>query len=338
VAGPAGLLLAASATTRAVSLALVLATAAVLAVSRIGWRPLVAFVLGVGVVLVPYAVWFHHDNGTYGFSTVEGTFLYGRIAPVIDCDHMTLTPQQRQLCPTQPVGVRPDRGDWYVFHSTAIRDVSDAQLRQFVGTAVGQQPGPVLRLVAGDVTKYFVPSRTAPDWVCARAGLMLPAQPPTGGYAWCEPNPRQSFDIAADPATMPRTTALTRWLGGYGHVVVTPAPLMLLSLVLVVGVAAWRPRRPVVPRTAQVLLLGLWGVGLIVVGMVGAQYDVRYGVPSLALLPPAGALAARRLWVMWQNRLADSGRAADIVSGPASRARRSQRDPRTDRRRPGTRP
>jgi hypothetical protein len=77
---------------------------------------------------------------------------------------------------------------------------------------------------------------------------------------------------------------------------------MLLSLVLVAGVAVWRPRRPAGPRTGHVLLLGLWGVGLIVVGMVGAQYDVRYGVPSLALLPPAGALAARRLWVMWQHR------------------------------------
>ena len=45
----------------------------------------------------------------------------------------------------------------------------------------------------------------------------------------------------------------------------------------------------------DLLLLGGWGFGLIVLSTVGSMFDQRYGLPALALLPAGGALALHRL-------------------------------------------
>lgn len=310
-AGLAGFLLAASATFRVVSLPLVALTAAYLVIRRAGWRPVVAFALCAAAPLAAYVTWFHQTYGRYGLSTMQGAFLYGRVAPVAVCEELDLTPAQRAICPTQPVGVRPVRSDWYIFSPDSPASNSDLDTRAGFAMAVfTQQPGSVSWAIAKDVAKYLLPGHMEPDWVCTTEGELLPAEPPSGrDYAWCKPNPRQAFSARADPATMPGSTPLTRALGAYAHAVQTPSLVLGASVLLIVVVVVWHPRRRIRgTRVSDPLVFGMWGLGLIAFGVTGSMFDERYGVPSLTMLPAAGALALHRLWLM-RDSGADAGSA-----------------------------
>ena len=296
-AGAAGLLLALSTTLRTVSLPLVLITAAYLIVRRLGWRPTVAYAVGAAIPLLCYVAWLHHSYGQYGFSTIRGTFMYGRVAPIADSDRLQLTSAQRALCPAQPVGERPIRSDWYIWSpDSPARDVDMETQQGFAMAVITQQPGTVARAIATDVAKFLVPNTVEPDWVCVTEGYLLPAEPPGPDYDWCRPNLRQAFSGRGNAATIPGPSPLTRALGGYAHLVQTPRLVLGTSVILVLAALLWRPRRRVDDRrVSDIVLIGGWGLGLIVLGVTGSMFDERYGLPSLAILPAAGALALHRL-------------------------------------------
>jgi hypothetical protein len=299
--GAAGVLLAASVCVRVVSLPLVLLTIGYLIARRVGWQPVVAFVACAALPLAGYVLWFHHFYQQYGFTTWEGTFLYGRVAPFADCERLRLTPAERAICPPQPVGERPVRSDWYIWsaQSPGGNATEDTKLG-FAKAAFTQQPVTMAGAIARETVKYLVPNEVEPDWVCAREGLLIPADPPTGpDYAWCQPNPRQRFSITVNPATMPTSSPLTHALGGYAHLVQAPRLLLGGSVVLALLACVIRPRRRVDGgAAADVVLLGGWGVGLLLLSVTGSIFDERYGLPSLAILPAAGALALNRLYLL----------------------------------------
>jgi multisubunit Na+/H+ antiporter MnhB subunit len=92
---------------------------------------------------------------------------------------------------------------------------------------------------------------------------------------------------------------LTRALGGYAHLARTPRLVLGTSVILVLAALLWRPRRRVDDsRNSDIVLFGGWGLGLIVLGVTGSMFDERYGLPPLAILPAAGALALHRLIVV----------------------------------------
>lgn len=296
-AGAAGMLLALSATFRTVSLPLVLLTAAYLLARRVGWRPLLAYAACAAIPLAGYAVWFHHSYDRFGLSTMQGAFLYGRVAPFADCERLRLTPRQQAICPAQPVGVRPIRGDWYIWNpDSPARDV-DLDTQQGFATAVfTQQPVDTVRAIGTDLSKFLIPHGIEPDWQCVTDGFLLPAQPPGKDYDWCRPNVRQAFSGRGDASTMPGPSWLTRALAGYARVAQTPRLWLGFSVLAVLVALAWRPRRRVDGHPASdLVLIGGWGLGLLILVVTGSVFDERYGLPSLAILPAAGALALRRL-------------------------------------------
>jgi hypothetical protein len=304
-AGLAGFLLALTPTFRAVSLPLVAASLIYLLVRRVGWRPVLSFAVCAALPVVGYAAWFNNFYGTYGFTSMQGHFLYGRVAPFADCDRLSLTQAQRRLCPALPIGVREPRNDWYIFNLTSkVHDSDNATREGFFVAVATQQPVDTARAIGADVMRFFVPHGIAPDWVCANEGLLLPANPPQQvEYSWCQPNPRQAFGPEMVPSTMPPATALTRALGAYAHGIQTPRLFLGLSLALVLLGSVWRPRRRVGVPVWDVLLLGGWGFGLLLFAVAGSTFDERYAVPSLAILPVGAALALYRLVLVRRSRL-----------------------------------
>jgi hypothetical protein len=314
-----GVLLAGSATVRAVSLPLLVVAVVVLVVRRVGWRPVVGFAASAALLIGGYAVWFHRSYGEYSFSTFAPSFLYGRVAPFADCDRLELTAAERRLCPAEPLGDGRRRNDWYVWNpGSAGQGVDDATKQSFVVAVVTQQPLDAAWVILDDTSRYLVPRPTHPDWVCTNDGLLLPAEPPrTAEYAWCSPNPRQAFSATPNPATMPPTTALTRALGGYAHTIQTPRLVLGLSVLLVLAAAIWRPRRRIDgPSSSEAILLGAFGLGLLVLSVAGSMFDERYGVPSVAILPAAGALAAHRLHRLWRASKAPAPRLIEASQAP----------------------
>lgn len=298
-AAAAGLLLAASSTVRVVSVALVLATVGYLLVRKAGWRAVTAFALAVAVVFGGYATWFRLSNGTFGFSAFGPTFLYGRVAPFADCERLRLTADERRLCPTQPVGVRPSRADFYVWdEQSPVRGVPLETQESFVYKVFTQQPVDTVGAMLRETGLYLVPHHDDPDDTCAADAMRLTADTPTGpDYSWCQPNPRQEFRSELVQSTLPQPSPLTRALGGYADVVSTPRLLLLLSVLLGLAGLVWRPRRTVDGApTSDIALLTMWGLGLLLLTSTAATLDERYALPSIAILPPVAALAAYRLW------------------------------------------
>ena len=162
-AGAAGVLLAASSTVRVVSVALVLATLGYLLVRRAGWRAVTSFAVAVAIIFGGYATWFRLSNGTFGFSAFGPTFLYGRVAPFADCDRLRLTEDERRLCPTEPVGVRPTRADFYVWdEQSPVRGVPLATQESFVYKVFTQQPLDTIGAILKETGLYLraAPQRT----------------------------------------------------------------------------------------------------------------------------------------------------------------------------------
>jgi hypothetical protein len=296
-AGLAGLLLALSATVRTVSLLLVIITVVYLILRRTGWRTTLAYAVCAALPLLGYLAWFHDSYDRYSFSTIQGGFLYGRVAPFADCERLELTAAQRAICPREPIGQRNPRADWYIFNEQSPIHNTDVDLQQeFAVAVITQQPLDVAYAIGRDVMMFLVPHGTAPDWVCAEHGYTLPAEPPNVSYDWCKPNPRQAFDPDAHLATMPAATSLTAALGGYANIARTPRLVLGFSVLFALVALIWRSRRKIRGSPAtDILLIGTWGLGLLVLGVTGSMFDERYGVPSLAILPAAGALALHRL-------------------------------------------
>lgn len=312
-AAAAGLLLAAGVATRAVSLPLVLLTAGLLALRRVGWRPVLAYSAAAAVVLGGYLAWYHQAHGRYTFSDMQARLLYARVAPFADCDQ--LEPSLRAICPPQPRSERPPRNDVYVWSGNSpVWTTPDDTLTRFAITVIVNQPGNFLWAVGADVARYLLPMPPHPDWRCLHEATLLPREPPPQDmYDWCAANPRQRFaETAASRQHWAQPSPLTRALGSYSHVGLTPTLVTGGAVILVLVGLCYRPRRRVGSEPGDLVLLGGWGLGLIVLSSITVMYDERYGVPSLALLPAAAALAAERLW---RPRRRD---AAGDVPGPTS--------------------
>jgi hypothetical protein len=86
-------------------------------------------------------------------------------------------------------------------------------------------------------------------------------------------------------------TGITRRLAAYGRWAITPGPLLgvLALLGLLGGAAAVATRRGI---AAETLLYTSFGVLLPLVAAMTSMFDYRYSLPSIVVLPAAGALGA----------------------------------------------
>jgi hypothetical protein len=107
----------------------------------------------------------------------------------------------------------------------------------------------------------------------------------------------QSYGPNLHPTHTASSHAAARFLHAWSRIAVTPGPLLAVALLL--GLAALtRPGR----LRWDAPVLALTGLALLVIPSATSLFDARYGVPALAVLPPAGALGL----LVWLRRPAPS--------------------------------
>lgn len=311
-----GALLAGAALTRTTGLVAVLPCLALGVARRWGWRRLAAFGVAVAAPLGAYAVWFHSDHGRFRLQGYDGRWLYGRVAPLAECDRLRVPPAERPLCDPRPVGQRGPRNfyTWDLaspFYNLPVpapqgldgrlpaRTADDVALA-FARRVILGQPADYARSVLGDLGRYLGAGRTT-----------TAADPPIEAWQFrprTDP-PRlhvskagRSFesgvrypDIDHLPPEPHRSPI--RALGAYQRFGYTPGFVLAAALAVTV-VACFSRRRPMsAHRRGACLVLAGSAFLLLVVAAATVAFEYRYLLPATALLMPAGAVAVESLFL-----------------------------------------
>lgn len=324
-----GLLIVAAWFTKPTALPVALLIGLYLLVRRIGWRRVVAYAVAFTVPYLGIMAWIGDRPSVYG--SQSSTAFYGRVAIIVDCDHIKLTPEERIACPDQPLGHRWDRADAFWWHRPARMDKwvytpHGAQLlRDFTLQVLKQQPLDYLAIVGKESAAHFVPGLyLGPENECLRGRMVAPAQ-----FRGSVPVPDRcppaqasgAFrDGPTNPATAPTATPLTRALHAYSASM-RMIPVMLSVGVLLTLVALFARRRVDGRIRLEAVLLILAGPGLTVLTVAVGMYEPRYALPALPMAVAAAALswhglATRSRGSAGQPRH-DAG-AADDAAGQAS--------------------
>jgi hypothetical protein len=282
--------------TRPSTLPVALILLAYLALRRLGWKKVVAF---AGAFLLPYLAtlaWIGDRPSAFG-SSYGNRALYSRVAAFADCDRLTLTDAQRELCPVEPLGQRHDRPDWYGWNGPALNvPKNDNQiLRDFAVETITQQPGDYASAVLRELAPHFLPGQPlGPEMTCLREKWSLPERVDWPVETACTPALTQrSWEIKPeDPAKAPEATALSEALSAYSQTArLTPliaSAAMILTLLALV-LRRWGP------DSRDALVMALISASLIVLPVLVAMYEARYSLPALPFLCLAGALALHHL-------------------------------------------
>ncbi len=287
-----GLLLAALTLTRTVGIVVAAAVLAWLLVTRVGWRRVAVAAAVLAVPLLGYALAFRATYGVLALQGYGGRYLYGSVAPFVDCSTLSVPTSQRVLCPDVPPDARPGFNQ-YVWSTPAFghlhgSDVVRSQLAgQFARRALLHQPTAFAGEVVGNFGHYFAPGRpTGPrDWFVGSWQFPLASTSP----AWhIEPAliDYGGGRLAQGARVVPSLATVLR---GYQRVVYTPGPLMLLLVILVAVATVRRPRDR---RVWVAALFAGTGLLLLFVPSVTAGFDWRYLLPAQAVLVPGGVVAA----------------------------------------------
>ncbi|BCJ70976.1 hypothetical protein CS0771_05200 [Catellatospora sp. IY07-71] len=298
VAG-AGLLLGAAVLVRTAGIAAVAACLAFLAVRRIGWARAAAWAVGAALPLAAYAAWSVPATGSFSLSNAGDRYLYSRTAGIADCARLELTAPQRELCPAQPLGARPERGDWYLWHDPNLRGrgpEQDELIGSFARAVITQQPGDYAALVARDTARFLAPGRpvdTASRCLFGWWDFPATLPDPARNTARCKPL-LAAATFTPEPVNPVRDehAGLRAALAWYSRHVTVP-PLVTGVCLLLCLAAPLRPRGA--PARWDAALPAAIGLGLIVLSVATSMYEIRYGLTSIALLGVGGALAAHQL-------------------------------------------
>lgn len=265
---------------------------------RVPWRRLVGFLVAFAIPVAAYSFAYLYQHGQFTTSGAGADFLYARIAPFIDCDDPSvhLTSQQRQLCPTQPIGQRPNTNQfrWDLTSPLVTVPTPPGETHeQFVGRfnklLIRAQPVPFATAVLKDVGRGFAPTRTE----------QVPGYP--SEYWLFQPDywigPIDQSAGITDPVLHQVSVGPTaaRFLARYRTYVYLPGPLaaLLLLLGLIAALGFGRSRL----CGNRVLIGTASGACLLVLGTDAAlsSFSWRYQLPQIALVPMVGALAIAAL-------------------------------------------
>jgi hypothetical protein len=114
---------------------------------RLGWRSLVAIVVGCAVPVLSYAIWFNSVWGNFAMTNSEGFYLYGRVSSFADCAKINPPADLRYLCISTPIAKRTPPGA-LVWHLNQVHEVpggpvsveGNKVLRSFAIKAIEAQP------------------------------------------------------------------------------------------------------------------------------------------------------------------------------------------------------
>ncbi|MFB6396399.1 hypothetical protein [Polymorphospora lycopeni] len=287
-----------AAVTRSVGLVALAVPLLYLILRRVPWLRVAAFASVVGVVLGGYLVWYHSFHGVYSFGTYGGRFLWSRTATFVECDRLTLTDRERQLCPSQPLGERLP-SDLYLWNgggpNSDFPDRSyDPVFSSFARKAILGQPLDFLAMVGTETWRTLRPGPPATERVaCVGEVWEFPVtEEQTTCRAHIAPfDPRrQRFAGNATDHEHP----LMAPLHTYSRVASVPATVVGLAFLLVVALALVRPRASTWREHLDPLTFAGLGLGMIVVSVSTSTLDPRYSIPSLPLAMIGAALAWQR--------------------------------------------
>jgi hypothetical protein len=302
-AAASGLLLGYAGVVRSVAFPLIAVFLLYVAGRRLGWRHLVVLAAGWVLVAGGYAALYDFQHGRLGFTDSGGRYLYGKVAPFIDCTRLPDLPRdERVLCPPGGVNQTPSTATWSA-KSPILRlpPGSDARVRDFARRVIRDQPLRYAGIVAGDFLHYFEPGHRIgrddpslepwqfpadPDhW--GVPGYLGPIRPADGDVH----GPKPVIDrMVGEPHTNP---GVSRLLHGYQRWAFTPGPLLAACLIVVVVAlvarrGAWRLRLDAAFIAAAV-------VAALLVPLLATMFSYRYGLTAAILLPVAAALAGSAL-------------------------------------------
>jgi hypothetical protein len=338
-----GLLFALATLTRTIAvLALVPATLTVLFL-RVGATRVLAFALLFIVPLGAYAVWYRSIHGQFAITGSTGTFLYGRIAPLVDCDRFEAPNYERVLCPSEPVGQRLPVNEllWSSRFSPLRRiqpptgNTRDEVAADFAKRTIVHQPGTYARALGSDVLRAFASARRRapgeygdPSWefhqgfptffrgsVCSPEALrqvqhdltILGKDVARRRVLGCERRKAKMTRTIRAHHGQPRINSrLIAFLRGYQRVGYAPGPLLAACLLggFAAALGIGRARHSGL-RSAAFLFAGVAAV-VCLGSVVVTVFSWRYQIPQLALLPPAGALAVTALFGLREDSPTES--------------------------------
>ena len=260
------------------------------------WWSVPALLTGVGLVVLPYVLWFHSSTGVYGLTDYTGHFLYGRVATFADCEQSDVPARLRGLCPSEPAGERPN-SDFYLWSPDSPANsgrYSEDDLEEFARTVLAQQLPEFLTGTAGRTLDYFLPGRTAGlDDSCPTYWRF----PDSDTYEEAGPRgcpaqlAREGFGLEPVQAYWYPSTAAV--LARYQDWVHTPGTALgLLVLAGLSGLVAPRRASGWRDRFDGAFCVTV-GVALVALPSATAVYDHRYSLPLLVVLPVGAALATR---------------------------------------------
>lgn len=319
-----GLLLALAGLTRIALLPVIVPAVLFIVLRRVSWRSLVpatCMSLAFALPLAGYAAWNYQSTGRYTVSNYTGFFLYGRVAPIADCSRLSLTPEERRLCPAEPLGSRPstifflwdprspflrtwpgDDPSWSNWqwagsgaqpaHPTVQHHEEVAQ--SFDRKVIQGQPWSYLRVVLGDALQSFEPNRNAADnwfWVFPEDGRSSLLATVSFGHAG------HDSVVLGYHARSLASPGVAGYLVSYQRIAATPGPALALFLLAGLGAGvglAWPSARQRRLRW-MALVLAVFGATVLIVPPATAQFDYRYVLPALVLLPPSAAAAVEML-------------------------------------------
>lgn len=309
----AGLLFALAALTRTIALPLLLLVLGVLAVRRVGWRPLAAATLAGTLPLAGYAAWYRAEHGEFALTGADGVALWARTMTFADCSVIKPPPRLAPLCPN---GTVVDAASEYVWAPTASlnllpggRYANNDLARDFAVRAILAQPFDYVRDVLRDTSIAFAwtpiphPKRVTPAYGFSEGTWPFPRQPLID---------RMKREYDPDIRPLYSVRPYSTFLVAYQYPTHLRGPL--LAALLLAGAAGAVLRR----RTA--LLPWVVAMGLLVGPVAVLDFDHRYVLPVYPLASLAAALALHALLPgRRRTRRQEIPRAASTPSATAPR-------------------
>jgi hypothetical protein len=292
-AGVAGLLIGYATVVRSVGLPLIVLVAVCLLLRRVGWRPLVALVIGGVVPIGGYMIGYHAQHGAYAITQSDGIFLYGRVQAFAKCSDIKPPASLQMLCDPRPPSQRPVTTE-YIWETNPLDKLApndgfftpkiNHEAQEFAEKAIEAQPFAYLKVVARDTMRSFFWTRTlAYDRKTDIYYLFTHHPPYIASY-------RPWHDLRTYQPGLGQTRAVQPFAGfliGYQRIIYLRG--LLLGLILLLGVAgvAARWRR----WGGLVLLPWLTAMMLLVLPVMTSGFSYRYELAVVPFACLAGGLA-----------------------------------------------
>ena len=318
----AGLGIAAATITRDVGVILIIPVIGYGFIQRFGWRRIATLILALALPLVAYASWFNTTYGQFTLQNFTGRFLYGRVAPFADCKGLTLTTDERALCPTMnPRSPWPTLYVWgknspFNFPPVGGNPQANQIALSFSLKMIEHQPFSYVAAVTDDFLDFFRPARsTGPDADPVAIDFpfrldTLTAYPYPEIDQWIK---RADASPSARPVIVrPLAQGLIDWQNHFYF----PGPVFALALLAgFAGAIGLRPgaRRRLGP---ECLLYSTSAFFLMLVPVATVVFDYRHMEPAFPLLGTAGALGATVLIDRLRRRPKSDSVANDRESRP----------------------